>query len=76
MPGGVFRIWLTTLGTKKITARMCLGHTTGFPNWRWLTPQGLDENGKLRIDFDPGTNYQYSGEGIRLLQIAVEENHR
>ena len=21
---------------KKITARMCLTHTTGFPNWRWF----------------------------------------
>lgn len=58
---------------KLITARMCLSHTTGFPNWRWLTDKGLDENGKLYFQFDPGTKYSYSGEGLRLLQVVVEQ---
>lgn len=58
---------------KLITARMCLSHTTGFPNWRWLTDKGLDENGKLYIQFDPGTKYSYSGEGIALLQFVIEQ---
>jgi D-alanyl-D-alanine-carboxypeptidase/D-alanyl-D-alanine-endopeptidase len=58
---------------KLITGRMCLAHTTGFPNWRWLTDKGLDENGKLYFQSDPGTKYSYSGEGIRLLQIVIEQ---
>ena len=52
---------------KKITARMALSHTTGFPNWRYLTENGYDPAGKLRIDFEPGTQYQYSGEGYQYL---------
>ncbi len=58
---------------RKITARMCLSHTIGFPNWRWLTDTGLDENGKLYFQFDPGTKYSYSGEGLQLLQFVIEE---
>jgi CubicO group peptidase (beta-lactamase class C family) len=58
---------------KLITARMCLSHTTGFPNWRWITDKGLDENGKLYFQFDPGTKYSYSGEGLRLLQVVIEK---
>lgn len=53
---------------KAITARMVLSHSTGFPNWRFLTPDG-----KLSIMFSPGTQYSYSGEGIALLQMVVEE---
>jgi CubicO group peptidase (beta-lactamase class C family) len=58
---------------KLITARMCLSHTTGFPNWRWITDKGLDENGKLFIQSDPGTRYSYSGEGLHLLQFVIEQ---
>jgi len=54
---------------KLITARMCLDHTTGFPNWRELTE---DTSHKLKIYFTPGQKYFYSGEGIMLLQFAVE----
>lgn len=53
---------------KKITGRMCLSHTTGFPNWRWFEP---DE--KLRINFNPGSRYSYSGEGLYLLQFVIEK---
>ena len=53
---------------KKITARMCLSHSTGFPNWRFLT-----ENNRLQFLFDPGERHSYSGEGIALLQMVVEE---
>jgi CubicO group peptidase (beta-lactamase class C family) len=52
---------------KKITARMILSHTTGFPNWRWF-----QEDRKLNINFEPGSRYAYSGEGIVLLQLVVE----
>lgn len=53
---------------KKITARMCLAHTTGLPNWRWL-----ESDQKLKIKFEPGARYSYSGEGMFLLQFVLEE---
>lgn len=47
---------------KKITARMVLSHTTGFPNWR------TDYDSKeLFIQFEPGTSFFYSGEGYQYL---------
>ena len=52
---------------KKITARMCLDHTTGFANWRWDEPDQ-----KLRVNFTPGTRYSYSGEGMVYLQVVLE----
>jgi CubicO group peptidase (beta-lactamase class C family) len=54
---------------KLITARHCLDHTTGFPNWRQFNPHG---NNKLEIFFRPGEHFAYSGEGISLLQLVVE----
>lgn len=54
---------------KLITARNCLAHTTGFPNWRDLNPRN---NRKLEIFFTPGERYAYSGEGLYLLQLVVE----
>ena len=49
-----------------ITARHVLTHTTGFPNWR--------ESGKpVPIQFAPGTQVQYSGEGFSYLQSVVHE---
>jgi CubicO group peptidase (beta-lactamase class C family) len=53
---------------RQITARMCLSHSTGFPNWRFLT-----DDKKLKFLFDPGARHNYSGEGIHLLQMVVEE---
>lgn len=58
---------------KLITARMCLSHTSGFPNWRFLTNKGYEEDGKLFIEYDPGTKYSYSGEGLHLLQFVIEQ---
>lgn len=54
---------------KLITARYCLSHTTGFPNWRQLNP---NNNQKLEIFFTPGKRYAYSGEGLYLLQLVIE----
>ena len=53
---------------KKITSRMLLDHTSGFPNWR-----RFEDDGKLHIHFEPGTRFAYSGEGIDLLQLVVEK---
>jgi len=52
---------------QKITARMLLSHTNGFPNWRWI-----NDDRKLNINFEPGARFAYSGEGIDLLQLVVE----
>jgi len=53
---------------KKITARMCLDHTSGFPNWRHFQPDQ-----KLRVKREPGTRYEYSGEGMVYLQVVLEK---
>ena len=53
---------------KQLTGRMCLNHTTGLPNWRWY-----EADKKLKIKFDPGTRYSYSGEGIYLLMFVLEQ---
>ncbi|MEO6814772.1 MAG: serine hydrolase domain-containing protein [Ginsengibacter sp.] len=60
---------------KLITARMCLSHTSGLPNVRWLHPTtGVEDTlGVMRIYFNPGTKYAYSGEGLKLLQLVEEE---
>lgn len=48
---------------EKITARMVMNHTTGFPNWR--------KNGELKVLSAPGTRYTYSGEGFVYLQEVL-----
>jgi CubicO group peptidase (beta-lactamase class C family) len=52
---------------KKLTLRILLNHTSGFPNWR-----AFEDDRKLKIHFEPGTRYAYSGEGIDLAQFVVE----
>ena len=52
---------------KKLTLRILLSHTSGFTNWR-----AFEDDHKLKIHFDPGTRYAYSGEGIDLAQLVVE----
>lgn len=47
-----------------ITARMCLNHTSGLPNWARGNP--------LKTNFKPGTGYRYSGEGFMFLQRVLE----
>ncbi len=49
----------------RITARMVLSHSSGFPNFR---PPGES----LSIGFEPGTFFTYSGEGFLFLQKALE----
>jgi CubicO group peptidase (beta-lactamase class C family) len=52
-----------------ITARMALTHRSGLANWR----EGYDEmGGPLALEFPPGSEYTYSGEGMLFLQRAVE----
>ena len=56
---------------KKLTTRIILSHQSGFPNWRWMK-----ENKKLSFDFEPGTKYQYSGEGMEYLRKAMENKFK
>ncbi len=50
---------------RKITARMIMSHSPGFPNWRGQNP--------LLINFEPGEKFSYSGEGFGYLQKIVEK---
>lgn len=52
---------------KKLTTRHILTHQTGFTNWR-----KNHQSGKLTFDFEPGSRYQYSGEGFEYLRKALE----
>src|SRR5579859_3327152 len=51
----------------KLTTRNVLSHQTGLPNWR-------TNNGgtRLHFNFEPGTNFGYSGEGFEYLRRALE----
>lgn len=51
---------------KRLTTRHVISHQTGFVNWRWL-----HKSGKLAFDFEPGTQTQYSGEGLEYLKQAL-----
>lgn len=50
-----------------VTPRMLLTHSAGFANFAFLEPDG-----RLRMHFDPGKRYAYSGAGLLLLQFALE----
>ncbi|MBL4706380.1 MAG: beta-lactamase family protein, partial [Flavobacteriales bacterium] len=52
---------------KSLTTRHILSHQSGFPNWRYLT-----DSNKLTFEFEPGTKFQYSGEGYEYLRKALE----
>ena len=52
---------------RKITALHVLTHSTGLTNWRF------DPKLTLTSSFEPGSRWQYSGEGYVLLQRVVEK---
>ncbi|TCI93146.1 serine hydrolase [Tenacibaculum sp. M341] len=51
----------------KLTTRNILSHQSGFPNWRYLTTSK-----KLSFIRQPGTKWEYSGEGFEYLRKAIE----
>ena len=53
---------------RRITTRHLLSHTSGLANFAALEPDG-----KMRLHWEPGTRFGYSGEGLNLLQMVVEQ---
>ncbi len=53
---------------RALTPRILLTHSAGFANFTWLEPDK-----RLRMHFDPGSRYAYSGQGFYLLQLILEE---
>lgn len=52
----------------KLTTRHILSHQSGFLNWRYLS-----NDNKLFFQFEPGTKWQYSGEGFEYLRKVIEK---
>ena len=53
---------------RRLTARILLTHSGGFANFYFLEPDR-----QLRIHFEPGSRYAYSGDGLILLQFVLEQ---
>ncbi len=51
----------------RVTARMLLAHTSGLSNFAMFEPDQ-----RMHLQFEPGTQFRYSGEGLNLLQFALE----
>jgi CubicO group peptidase (beta-lactamase class C family) len=51
-----------------VTPRMLLSHSAGLANFAALEPDK-----KMHFHFKPGTQFQYSGEGINLVQFVIEQ---
>jgi CubicO group peptidase (beta-lactamase class C family) len=52
----------------KVTPRILLAHASGLLNFVTMEPDK-----KLRLHFEPGTRFSYSGEGINLVQFLIEQ---
>ena len=57
----------------KITARMVLTHRTGLLNWEGDVGTASWKKTPLTSQFEPGTDYMYSGEGFYFLQETMEQ---
>lgn len=53
-----------------VTPRMLLSHTAGLLNFATQEPDK-----KIHLHSRPGTQFNYSGEGINLVQFAVEQKY-
>jgi CubicO group peptidase (beta-lactamase class C family) len=54
-----------------VTPRMLLSHTSGLLNFAFLEPDK-----KLHLHWKPGARYNYSGEGINLVQFLVAQKNQ
>lgn len=61
-----------TKEAEKITARMVLTHHSGLLNWEGDVPSAEWRATPLTLQFSPGTDYKYSGEGFYFLQETME----
>jgi CubicO group peptidase (beta-lactamase class C family) len=52
---------------KLLTPRLCLSHQTGFTNWRYQT------GNVLKFQWQPGTDFGYSGEGFDYVARFAEK---
>lgn len=73
----IYHYWIdpdvkNDLRHKLLTTRHILSHQTGFSNWRFSD----EKSQKLTFHFQPGTNYQYSGEGFEYLKKALENKFK
>ncbi|WP_036173463.1 serine hydrolase [Massilia sp. 9096] len=51
-----------------LTPRILLTHSSGLAKLR-----GLEPDGRPHFHFTPGDRYAYSGEGIQILQLIIED---
>lgn len=51
-----------------VTPRMLLSHTSGLANFPFLEPDK-----KMHLHSRPGATYRYSGQGMNVLQLLIEE---
>lgn len=51
-----------------VTPRMLLAHTSGLANFPFLEPDK-----KMHLQFKPGTQFRYSGDGVNLVQFVIEQ---
>lgn len=61
-----------TKGAEKITARLVLTHRSGLLNWEGDVPSTAWRATPLTLQFEPGSDYMYSGEGFYFLQETLE----
>jgi CubicO group peptidase (beta-lactamase class C family) len=52
----------------RITPRMLLAHTSGLLNFATMEPDK-----KFHLHSKPGTQFNYSGEGVNLVQFVIEQ---
>lgn len=62
----------STVGAENISARMILTHHSGLLNREGAVPTEQWRATPLTLQFTPGTDYLYSGEGFYFLQETLE----
>jgi CubicO group peptidase (beta-lactamase class C family) len=62
------RVLMTDPRWSRVTPRMLLSHTAGLGNFAMFEPDS-----QMHLHHDPGMAFRYSGEGLNVLQLALEE---